>query len=200
MSSHVRILTLKFCTCDIKSLTYALDKCGESYEIEGDRIRLTDCTIEKLGASFFIRTSGYQTSVMQKFKKINSMVAEVESRLRELKIEEQKALAEQARINMEMFRVRQIKKEQDQLEYDRRKLELEKQDFVMAKKMAIESKAKAMGYSVKETVEDGKVKLILVKRVYRCSQSTLPRSVKSTGTGGASSSGSPDVRFTAKDA
>ncbi len=93
-------------------------------------------------------------------------MADVEAKLRELKIEEQKALSEQARINMEMFKVRQIKKEQDQLEYDRRKLELEKQDFVMAKKMAIEAKAKAMGYSVKETVENGKVKLMLVKRVY----------------------------------
>ena len=166
MSSHVRILTLKFCTCELKNLTYALEKCGESYEIVGDRIRLTDCVIEELGTSYFIRTKDNQTSVIQKFKQINSTVADVESKLRELKIEEQKALAEQARINMEMFKVRQIKKEQDQLEYDRRKLELEKQDFVMAKKMAIEAKAKAMGYSVKETVENGKVKLMLVKRVY----------------------------------
>ena len=30
----------------------------------------------------------------------------------------------------------------------------------------MEAKAKAMGYSVKETVENGKVKLMLVKRVY----------------------------------
>ncbi|KQM10182.1 hypothetical protein AOA81_04730 [Methanomassiliicoccales archaeon RumEn M2] len=142
MSSHVRILTLKFCTCELKNLTYALEKCGESYEIVGDRIRLTDCVIEKLGTSYFIRTEDYRTSVIQKFKQINSTVADVESKLRELKIEEQKALAEQARINMEMFKVRQIKKEQDQLEYDRRKLELEKQDFVMAKRWPSKLKPK----------------------------------------------------------
>ena len=45
MSSHVRILTLKFCTCDLKTLTYALEKCGESYEMRGDNIVLSDCTI-----------------------------------------------------------------------------------------------------------------------------------------------------------
>lgn len=185
MSSHVRILTLKFCTCDLRTLTYALEKCGESYEMRGDNIVLSDCTIEKLGSSYFIRVTQYETGAIQKFKEINSAVAEAESKLRELKIEEQKALAEQARINMEMFKVRQIKKEQDQLEYDRRKLELEKQDFVMAKKMAIEAKAKAMGYSVKETVENGKVKLMLVKRVYRCSQYTLQRSVRYTATADA---------------
>jgi len=185
MSSHVRILTLKFCTCDLKTLTYALEKCGESYELKGENIVLSDCVIEKLESSFFIRVADYETGIIKKFKEVNSTVADAESKLRELKIEEQKALAEQARINMEMFKVRQIKKEQDQLEYDRRKLELEKQDFVMAKKLAIETKAKAMGYSVKETVENGKVKLMLVKRVYRCSQSMLLKSVKYTVMAGA---------------
>ncbi len=64
MSGHVRILTLKFCTSDIKNLTYALEKCGESYEIVGDCIRLTDCIIVTLGTSFFVRTEESHTPVI----------------------------------------------------------------------------------------------------------------------------------------
>ena len=75
MSSHVRILTLKFCTCDLKTLTYALEKCGESYEMRADNIVLSDCTIEKLGSSYFIRVTQYETGAIQKFKEINSAVS-----------------------------------------------------------------------------------------------------------------------------
>ena len=64
------------------------------------------------------------------------------------------------------YGVRKLKKEEEKFLYEKKKAELEQEDFINAKKQAIILKAKEKGYSVKESVENGNIKLKLIKRIY----------------------------------
>jgi hypothetical protein len=56
--------------------------------------------------------------------------------------------------------------EEQRLEQERIRLEQERQAFVEKQKSSIISKAKEMGYSIKEEKVKGKIKLVLVRNTY----------------------------------
>ena len=90
----------------------------------------------------------------------------MERQLRVQSINRNKQEQERAVKENEAYRIRQLKREEDRLAYERQKLELEQKSFIEAKKASVIAKAKEMGYSVKESIEDGVIKLKLIKRIY----------------------------------
>jgi transposase len=113
-----------------------------------------------------MKAASTDTVGLRLFNDINKKLAEIEAQLCAQNIEKNKFDQEKARLDESLFRFRQLKKEQDQLNYEKRKLELEQESFVEAKKQAIIEKAKERGYSVQERIENGVVKLKLIKRMY----------------------------------
>jgi hypothetical protein len=166
MSSRVVIKTLKFCVSCEENLTQSLDILNLPYTKSNGIMLVNGKGIEVQNDVFFMRVLANDRVGAQLFYRINSKAAEIESQLRALRVERNAVLQAEARESEEAYRVRQIQKEQDQLEYERKQLELERQNFVDAKKQAIVAKAKAMGYSVQERIDGNSVKLKLVKRIY----------------------------------
>jgi len=166
MSSHVVINTMKFCTCDTSILETALKALTIQYGICNGTIVVNQHKIESLGNNLFMRIDSEDRATTNLFSKINSKVAELEIELNELKRQQYCIEMETARQDSKAYQVRHIKKEQDDLARQNEKLKLEREDFVDAKKQAVILKAKSMGYSVQESVENGTIKLKLIKRVY----------------------------------
>ena len=100
------------------------------------------------------------------FNDINSKLAEVEAIVKSQELARLERERKNAEAEQEAFKIRRIKSEEERIKYEKERLELERQSYVMAKKQAVIDKARDMGYSVKEHVENGAVKLKLVKRVY----------------------------------
>lgn len=113
-----------------------------------------------------MRISERNSVALSLFEKVNGKLSEIEAQLRVQEIERNRLEQERAKEEAEAYRVRQLKREEERLDYERKKLELERQNFVEAKKQAIITKAKTMGYSVEERTENGTVKLKLIKRLY----------------------------------
>lgn len=166
MSSRVVVLTKRFCTNSIENLCEAISFLGYSYEKTDSCILVDECSIETEGAFAYMRILASNTKAITIFNKINEKLAEIESQLRAQSIERNRLEQEQAKQENEMYRVRRLQREEKKLEYEKEQLELERQNFVEAKKKAIITKAKEMGYSVEERTENGVVKLKLVKRSY----------------------------------
>ncbi len=166
MSSRVVVNTLKFCATCVDTLTQALTVLKLPCVKEVNSIIVNGKRIEMLNGAMFMRIQSDDRSTAMFFAEINSKVAEIEKQLRAVQAERNSVLQAEAKAADEMYRVRQIQKEQDRIAYERRQLELERQSFVEAKKQAIIEKAKAMGYSVQERIENGAVKLKLIKRIY----------------------------------
>ena len=166
MSSRVVVLTKRFCTNSIENLCEAISACGYSYEKTNGGIFVDGCSIETKETVAYMRIWPTDTKSIEVFDRINRKLAGLESQLRAQSIEKNRLEQEQAKREEEMYRVRRLQREQKQLEYEQEQLALERQNFVEAKKKAIITKAKEMGYSVEERAENGVVKLKLVKRSY----------------------------------
>lgn len=166
MSSRVVVTTKKFCTKSIDNLCAALGLLGYRYQKTENAILLDKCSIEIADTIAYMRISDRNREALLIFDNVNSKLAEIEAQLRVQCIEKNKLEQEKAKRDAEMYRVRQLKREEERLDYEKRQLELERQNFVDAKKKAIIAKAREMGYSVEESVENGAVKLKLIKRLY----------------------------------
>jgi len=166
MSGRIIIKTLKFCSSCIENLTHALDILKMSYSQQKECILIGERKIEILKGTMFMRMGFEDLASKELFQRINDKAAEIEIQVKAAESRRNQIEQEKARQSEEMYRVRQIQKEQDRLAYEQKQLELEKQNFVDAKKQAIILKAKSKGYSVQERIENGKVKLKLVKRIY----------------------------------
>jgi len=166
MSSRVVVNTLKFCTTSMDILVQALNVLQLPIIQHTNAIIVNGKQIEVQNNVMFMRFRSDDSTTPNLFNRINSKVAEIESQLRAIQAEKNAILQSEARATEEMYRVRQIQKEQDRLAYEQKQLKLEQESFVQAKKEAIIQKAKAMGYSVQERVENGTVKLKLIKRIY----------------------------------
>lgn len=166
MSSRVVITTKKFCTQSIANLCTAMDILRFNYEKTGNAILVGGCRIETAESIAYMRISEKNQAAMALFNKVNCKLAEIEAQLRIQNIEKNRLEQERAKQEEELYRVRQLKREEERLDYEKKQLELERQDFVEAKKKAIIAKAKEKGYSVEERKENGIVKLKLIKRIY----------------------------------
>lgn len=166
MSSHVVVKTLKFCTKSKDNLILALDILKVPYVIEGKSIVVDRNTVDIYADAMCMNVKSNNARGFALFDRVNKKIAEIEAQIRTQEIERNAEAQKQAALDAEMYRVRQLKSEQERLAYERRKLELEQQSFVEAKKQAIIAKAKAKGYSVEERIENGTVKLKLIKRLY----------------------------------
>jgi len=168
---------------DKKLLIKALDKLNINYSLEGENI-ITDRK-DFYGYQKFILIngkylfqhdssatnssygwSGYYGSNWQKqfgdWKSVSEFIKAVtieysnQYKILQERIKELERLAEEKKIKEELERLR---KEQEEIE--RKRLEL-----IDNNKKLIKEKAKKMGYKVKETVKNGKVKMVLVRRTY----------------------------------
>lgn len=166
MSSRVVVNTLKFCTDSMDILVQALNVLKLPIIQHTNTIIVNGKQIEVQNNAMFMRVRADDSTTANLFNGINNKVAEIEKQLRTIQVERNAILQSEARAKEEMYRVRQIQKEQDRLAYEQKQLKLEQESFVQAKKEAIIQKAKTMGYSVQEQVENGTVKLKLIKRIY----------------------------------
>ncbi len=166
MSSRISIQTLRFCTSSIDNLCTALDLLNKSYKRTSSVITLEGCEINIEGNIAFMRISSRASQKAALFRQINGKLAELEAQLRSHAIEENRREQKRARLEDEAYRIRKLKSAEEQIAYEKKQLELEQADFVQAKRSAIIAKAKEKGYSVQERVENGVVKLKLVKRIY----------------------------------
>ncbi|MDE7330524.1 MAG: hypothetical protein K2N30_05525 [Clostridia bacterium] len=166
MSSRIVITTKRFCTKSIDNLCTAMDLLGYSYQKTENAILMDKCRIEIADTIAYMRISERNREALQIFDSVNNKLAEIEAQLRIQGIEKNRLEQERAKQEAETYRVRQLKREEERLDYEKKQLVLERQSFVDAKKKAIIAKARDMGYSVEERVENGTVKLKLIKRLY----------------------------------
>lgn len=166
MSSRVIIRTLKFCTSSVTTVCSALDILKLPYKKTGDNILVQDMSIIVSGDNIYVNVFFDDSKKKDLFLRINSKIAEMERQLRVQSINRNKQEQERALKEDEAYRVRQLKREEERLAYERQKLELEQRNFLEAKKASVIAKAKEKGYSVQESIEDGVIKLKLVKRIY----------------------------------
>lgn len=166
MSSHISVLTKKFCTKSIDNLCTAIELSGYEYKRMQSEIIVNGLSIVLGDELAYMRISERNSVALSLFEKVNGKLSEIEAQLRVQEIERNRLEQERAKEEAEAYRVRQLKREEERLDYERKKLELERQNFVEAKKQAIITKAKTMGYSVEERTENGTVKLKLIKRLY----------------------------------
>ena len=166
MSSRVIIRTLKFCTSSVTTVCSALDILNLPYKKTGNNILVQDMSIIVSGDNIYVNIFSDDLIKKDLFFKLNSKIAEMERQLRVQSINRNKQEQERAVKENEAYRIRQLKREEDRLAYERQKLELEQKSFIEAKKASVIAKAKEMGYSVKESIEDGVIKLKLIKRIY----------------------------------
>ncbi len=174
MSSVVKTITPFI---DKEILCAALEKCGCKYQIQGSVI-LTDRKdyygLQKFsfqdGRYVFMHDSSAENMRfgphypwgnidLQQYKTVSSFLENVENhynvlyqkRLEEIELARQQAIAEAERQRLEQERIR---------------MEEERKAFVEKQKKSIIEKAKAKGYSVKETKVNNKIKLVLVRHTY----------------------------------
>lgn len=166
MSSRVIIRTLKFCTSSVTTVCSALDILKLPCKKTGDNILVQDMSITVNGDNIYVNVFFDDSKKKDLFLRINSKIAEMERQLRVQSINRNKQEQERAFKEDEAYRVRQLKREEERLAYERQKLELEQRNFLEAKKASVIAKAKEKGYSVQESIEDGVIKLKLVKRIY----------------------------------
>lgn len=166
MSSRIRIRTLKFSTEVKENLLHALNILQLKFSQSVDKITVQNSDIEVAGNIFYMRMRETNSQAFTLFNKINTKVAEIEEQLRMRQLEKNKLEQKAAAQEQLAFRERQLKREAEWLEYERARLELEQKNFIEAKKKAIINRAREKGYSVQEQVENGVVKLKLIKRIY----------------------------------
>ncbi len=166
MSSHVIVRTLKFCTTNIENLLYCLRLLDKKYENKDNLILIDKYQIETTNNAYYMRVVNNDRIAVNLFNEINGKLAEIEEQIKFQEIEKCKILQEEAEKNAEMYRARKVKQEIEAMTRRNNLLELERKNYVEAKKQAIIEKAKAKGYSVQEHVENGVVKLKLIKRIY----------------------------------
>ncbi len=166
MSSRVVIRTLKFCTSKIENLEHAIKLLNLDCTLVDNYLLVSNYRIEIRNDTFYMNIATSDTVGLNLFNNINSKLADVEAIVKNQELARLKRERENAEAEQEGFRIRRIKSEEEKIRYEKEKLDLEKKSYVNAKKQAIIDKAKSMGYSVEEHVENGAVKLKLVKRVY----------------------------------
>ena len=166
MSSRVIIRTLKFCTAKIENLLHAIKLLDMEYNSLDKCIAVSKYKIEILNNTFYMNITNTDSVGLKLFNDINSKLAEVEAIVKSQELARLERERKNAEAEQEAFKIRRIKSEEERIKYEKERLELERQSYVMAKKQAVIDKAKGMGYSVEEHVENGAVKLKLVKRVY----------------------------------
>ncbi len=166
MSSRIVARTLKFCTCSVNTVCSALDILQLPYVRQEKSILVQGMNINVNGEKIYVDIISGDLRKENLFLQINSKIAEMERQLRIQSINKNRQEQEIAAQESETYRARQLKREQDRLDYEQQKLQLEQKSFIEAKKSSIIAKAKEKGYSVQESVEDGVVKLKLVRRIY----------------------------------
>lgn len=166
MSSHVVVTKQVFCTRNEKNLCYCLELLGMQYLVDTNRILIKDFLIQKLNDTFYMEIVNGRNIEQSFFHNVNCKLAEIEQQAKQLEIKNNERLQEEAKNKEESFRLRKLKTEAEQLIREEQRLALERECYIEAKKQAIIAKAKEKGYSVQETVDNGTVKLKLIKRIY----------------------------------
>lgn len=166
MSSHVVVTKQVFCTRNEKNLCYCLELLGMQYLVDTNRILIKDFVIQKLNDTFYMEIVNGRNIEQSFFHNVNCKLAEIEQQAKQLEIKNNERLQEEAKNKEESFRLRKLKTEAEQLIREEQRLALERECYIEAKKQAIIAKAKEKGYSVQETVDNGTVKLKLIKRIY----------------------------------
>lgn len=166
MSSRVIINTLKFCTKEKRNLLYCLDCLGKQYIEQNNSIIVENQTIICGNDVFYINVDTRNVAGNQLFSIINGKLAEIEKQLAFRKEEENKLLILKAQQENALYEARKLKKLDEEYQRDQLRLELEKKSYVDAKKQEIIRIAKEKGYSIEEKLENGKIQLKLIKRIY----------------------------------
>lgn len=166
MSSRVIINTLKFCTKEKRNLLYCLDCLGKKYVEQNNRIIVEDQTINCEKDAFYMNVDTRNVVGSQLFSLVNSKLAEIEKQLAFRKEEENRLLILKAQHENALYEARKLKKHNEEYQRDQLRLELEKKSYVDAKKQEIIRIAKEKGYSIEEKLENGKIQLKLIKRIY----------------------------------
>ena len=166
MSSRIVIRTLRFCTAQIKNLEHTLKLLNYEYTLAPKCITVNNKQIIVGENALYMQVDSREIEAIKMFNRINSKLAEIEKMVKEQELIRLNSEREIAEAEMEAYRVRRIKTEAEKVQYEKERLELENKSYMEAKKQAIIEKARNMGYSVEEKVENGAVKLKLIKRVY----------------------------------
>ncbi len=166
MSSRIIIRTLRFCTCQIKNLEHTLKLLNYEYTLNEKCIIVNNEHIIIGENDFYMQVDSRETKAIEMFNRINSKLAEIEQMVKAQELIRLSQEQENAEVEMEAYRVRRIKAEKEKITYEKERLELENKSYIEAKKQSIIAKARSMGYSVEEKMENGAVKLKLIKRVY----------------------------------
>jgi len=146
---------------DKKILLEAMDNLNISYREANNNIIIQNI-LDYQGQQYFTLNNMRYQYVHDSNSNVNKFLAEIEKEYKSIhnklikKIMELEKRKEEERIKKELERLR---KEQEEME--RKRVEL-----IENNKKMIKEKAKKMGYKVKETVKDGKVKMVLVRRTY----------------------------------
>lgn len=146
---------------DKEILCLALKQIGCKITVQGDRI-ITDIPDRVIGHQTFERDANgkyYLSAYSYTDRNRADFVSEIgkhyevlyQKKLEEIEKARQEAIAEAERQRLELERIR---------------MEEERKAFVEKQKNSIIEKAKAKGYSVKETMTNNKIKLVLVRHTY----------------------------------
>ena len=166
MSSRVIINTLKFCTKEKQNLLYCLGLLNKEYVEQGGNLILEGQTIFCENDVYYMNIESTNIEANRLFSVVNTKLAEIEKQVLFRKEEENKRLIERAQQENSFYEARRLKKANEEYQREQLRLDIEKKNYVDAKKQEIIRIAKEKGYSVQEKVEDGKIKLKLIKRIY----------------------------------
>lgn len=156
---------------DMECILQALDNLGERYTIRGSKINITskrhyyEAVLSRQNDGRYVLTGDsdvltktFQSQLVNEYKSLyNLKERRILEEIAKKEAEAQRAVEEERR---------RIEQEKIRLEQEQRRLEEERKRYVESQKKKIYEKAKTMGYSVKETVVEDKIKLVLVKRTY----------------------------------
>ncbi len=168
MSARIRTLLPLL---DMECILQALDNLGERYTLRGNDIIITskkyyvEAKLSRqndgkyvLTGDTDVLTENFQKQLVNNYKSLyDYKVRRIREELEKKEAEAQRALEEERR---------RIEQERIRLQQEQRRLEEEREKYVESQKKKVYEKAKAMGYSVKETIVKDKIQLVLVKRTY----------------------------------
>lgn len=158
---------------DCEILLETLDHIGMKYRVEGSVIVLDshnyfyETTLKKSGDGYILKGDSdligvtFQEKLIKEYKKVYQN--KVRNNIELKKKRYSKRLEEEKRKEEKRKREEQ---EKIRLRTERKKIEQKRQRIIEKKKNEIYKRAEKMGYSIKEEVKQGKIKIQLVKRVY----------------------------------
>ncbi|MDP8162369.1 hypothetical protein QJU89_02430 [Pasteurella skyensis] len=133
---------------DKECLLKALESIGCQYNELNNRIVVQHNSFRYIQHYFELKNGKYEFTYDSYSSSINKFLQNIEVSYKHIY---QEKLAELERQRLESERIR---------------LEEERKEFVKQQKESIKARAKEMGYSIKETTVQNKVKLVLVKHSY----------------------------------